>query len=217
MSSPRGLVKTTKLSLSDWSRIGAAGALSGGVAGALLGLTAFVIQTLITHDAAAKYGSAAVDFGAPFLTPGAILSMGLLGGFLGMLYAGLRIREPALARWQGLVFAFLLAVGLQPLLLGRLYISGVVTVTTSGVLPGGFVKSGEYILDVVPRSLEVGVMVGLLLLMGLLMHQLLRLASRLVPRLPLAVSLIAAGAIGVPGLLIFGVLLLASLGAIGGE
>jgi hypothetical protein len=217
MSSLNGLVKTTNLSFSDWSRIGAAGALSGAVAGALLGLVAFVIQTLITRNDAAKYGSVAVDFGAPFLTPGAILSVGLLGGFLGLLYAGLRIREPALARWQGLVFASLLAVGLQPLLLGRLYISAVVTVTTSGVLPGGFVKSGEYILDLLPMALEVGIMAGLVFLIGLLMHQLLRLASRLVPRLPLAVSLLVAGAIGAPGLLIFGVLLLDALEAIGGE
>jgi hypothetical protein len=217
MSSRRGALTPARPTFSDWSRLGAIGACAGAAAGALFGLTAFIIQTSLTRNAIARYGDSAVDHGAGFLAPGAILAVCLLGGFLGILYAGARAGEPALARWHGLVFAAVLALGLQPLLLGHLYISSVVTVTTTGVMPNGFVKSGELIQDLMPMPLAIAVMTGLVLLMGLLIHQLLRVVSRLLPRLPTAAYVVVTCAIGLPGIAILGVLLLAALGAIGGE
>jgi hypothetical protein len=205
------------MTLSDWSRLTATGACAGAVAGALIGLTAFTLQSVITGEAIARYGYSAVDHGAGFLAPGAILTLCLLGGFTGILYAAARVREPVLGRWQGMVFASVLAVGFQPLLLGRLYISSVVTVTITGVMPSGYVKSGDVIQDLLPMPLEVAAMAGLVLLMGLLIHQLLGVMSRLVRRLPTAVNVIVTAAIGLPGAAIFVVLLLAALGAIGGE
>lgn len=205
------------LSMSYLLRQCGLGALAGAVAGALFGLVAVLIQTAITRHDIARFGDAAVDHGAPFLYPNVILSLGLLGGFLGLAYAAIRSRQPWLAHGGGVVFAALLAVGLQPLLAGRFYISAVVAPMVSFTMPGGFVKSGPVIEDLLAPAAEVGAMAILVFLMGLAIHHLLWLASRLVPRLPLVVYVLICAVIGLPGLALFLLLFLLAIGAVGGE
>ncbi len=220
MSEPRPVTSATAysaLSVSDWLRLGALGAMAGATAGGLFGLAGFVIQTVITQQDTAIYGDAAVDHGAPFLSSGVILSTALLGGFVGMLYAGVRARQAGLARWRGTLFAGLVAVGLQPLLAGRLSISAVVSATITRTTPAGYVKSGPEIQDLASHAQELALMVGLVFLMALVTHVLLELASRRLPRLPAAVYAVIACAIGLPGLAIFGLFFLAAIGAVGGE
>jgi len=187
------------------------------VAGTLAGLVAFASQAAVNLQNLVMHPVGLIDYRAPFLGPEAILVMALLGGFLGLLYAAARTGEPALARWRGVLFATLLAVGLQPLLYGRLYVSSVVVETFSKPSPEGPVKWGEFGLDLWPPWLELGLMAVIVFLMGLLIHQLLSVAPRLVPRLPPAVHVIVIATIGLPGGAIFGLLLLVALGAIGGD
>lgn len=204
-----------KVSITEWLRLSALGALAGAVAGALAGVTAYGIQNFITQRLIAKYGSAAVvDWFAPLLAPDAILTLALLGGFVGLAYA---VVYQWLTRWGGVPFAILVAVGMQPLLLGRLSFAAVVTVHQFFLEPNGFTKTGDFGQDLLPLPLAVGLMVVLVFLMGLLTHNLLAVALRWVPRLPAAVYALIAAVIGLPALCVFGLFFLLAIGAIGGE
>ncbi len=90
------------------------GALSGALAGFFFGVCAVLIQTRITEALIAKHGDSAVDHGASFLQPAAIITMSFLGSFLGLLYAFARLRVSWLARAGGLLFAALLTLVLLP-------------------------------------------------------------------------------------------------------
>jgi len=94
------------MSLIDWLRLTAMGALAGAVAGMMAGLAAFGIENLIIQLPIAKYGNAAVDSGYnPLGTPVAIVTMALLGGFVGLAYAVVRTQNRVLSRWKGSMFA----------------------------------------------------------------------------------------------------------------
>ena len=207
------------MSVTAWLRLAAIGALAGAVAGAVAGLAAFGIENSIIQLAIAKYGTGAVDSGYnPLRMPGAILAMALLGGFVGLAYSVLRSRNHWLERWGGTVFATLVAIGSQPLLAApMMYLSADVTVHYVGTMPDGFGKSGDFGQDLLPLPLAVAAMVILVFCMGLLTHHLLGLASRMLPRLPVAIYALTAGAIGLPGLFLFGLFFLLAIGAIGGE
>lgn len=206
------------MSLSDWLRLTAMGALAGAVAGAVAGLAAFGIENFTIQLAIGKYGNAAVDSGYnPLRTPGAIVAMALLGGFVGLAYALVRTQNHWLERWRGALFAALLALGLQPLLLGRLSLSADVALAFVVTGPNGVVKSGDFGQDLLPVQLEVAVMAAIVFLMGLLTHHLLALALRRMPRLPAPAYALIAGVIGLPALFVFGLFFLLAIGAIGGE
>lgn len=204
--------------VTDWLRLPAMGALAGMVAGAVAGLAAFGIENLIVQLAVAKYGNAAVDSGYnPLRAPGAIVTMALLGGFFGLAYAVATTQNRGLSRWGGAVFAVLLAVGMQPLLLGRMSLSAVVTVHEVYNMPDGFVKAGDFGQELLPLPLAVAAMAVLVFLMGMLIHHLLGLATQRVPRLPASIYAFIAGIIGIPGLYLFGLFFLFAIGAIGEE
>jgi hypothetical protein len=210
--------KAETLSLASWLRLAAAGALAGAGAGALFGMCAFAIQNAVTRNAVATYGDAAVDHGAPFLQAGSILSMCVLGGFVGLVYATVRVKRQWLSRWGGIVFAAVLAILMQPLLsAGLLYLSAVVTLTVSHTMPGGFVKSGPESMDLAPAWLWIAVMTAMVFVAGLLIHRLLALTTRWMPQLPGAAYAVIAGLIALPGLALFVLLVLSASGALGGE
>jgi len=101
---------TTTLTL----RQAAVGALSGATAGALFGACLFGIQAVDTTALRARYGDNLVTQGMmPFSDPSVIIPIGLVGGFVGLLYASARMGMPELARGGGLVFAALLTLVLQ--------------------------------------------------------------------------------------------------------
>ena len=206
------------MSVTEWLRLGAMGALAGAVAGGLAGLAAFGVQEFITQTLIANYGGAAVEGGfTPLLAPDAILTMALLGGFVGLVYAMVRTQNHWLSRWGGTPFAILLALGMQPILFGRLSFAAVVTVHQVFLEPNGFVKTGDFGQDLLPLPLGVGLMVVLVFLMGLLSHRLLEFALRGLPRLPATIYALIAGIIGLPGLCLFGLFLLLAIGAMGGD
>ena len=191
------------------------GALSGGLAGFLFGVSAFLVQTAITRELIASYGDSAVDHGAALLNPTLVIPMGLLGAFAGILYVLTSRFVPWLARAGGLPFAALLTLALQPLLAAGLdFFSAVVTVAVRG--PGGSIKTGA-IEDVAPPLLLGLLMSALLFLEGLAVHRFAQLGTRWMPRLPAAAYAVIAAGLGLPGLTFLGLLVLLATGRLGGE
>lgn len=135
-------------------RDAAVGGLAGTLSGVLFGACAVLIQTAITASLINRYGDNAVDHGAALLHSGFVVTMGLVGGFFGILYMTACRRLPWLARAGGLMFAALLTLVLQPLLAAGLdYFSAVVSITQSLTSPSGFTKTGSFPQDVAPPLL----------------------------------------------------------------
>jgi hypothetical protein len=147
-----------------------------------------LIQRAITASLINRYGDNAVDHGAAFLHSGFVVTMGLVGGFFGILYMTACRRLPWLARAGGLMFASLFTFVLQPLLAAGLdYFSAVVSITQSLPGPSAFAKTGSFPQDLAPPLLLGIVMAALLFLMGLTMNGFAQLGMRWLSRLPRAV------------------------------
>jgi len=196
----------------------AIGAVAGVAAGLLFGVVAMLVQTAISSVLRSTYGDAAIDHGAPFLQPALIVPLTALGSFVGLLYAAARVLAPWLARTAGLPFAALMTAGVWPLFYTTyVRFSAVVLVTQSGTTPSGVVKTAKTAIDVAPPFVLAVLLVVLIFLEGMAINRLAELGARWLPELPRAVYVATAGLLGLPGLAIFVLLVLAAIGVSGGE
>lgn len=197
-------------------RLAAVGAVSGALAGLFFGVCALLIQTAITQDLISRYGNAAVDHGAAFLSPGLIPGMSALGAAFGIVYVAAWQFVPWPIRVGGILFAALLTLVLQPLLASGLdYFSAVVMVSVTG--PNGLPDKCCTVTDVAPPRTLGLLMSALIFLEGLAIHRFAHVGLRLMPRLPAAVYAVITVLLGFPGVAFIGLLLLIATGVLGGE
>lgn len=202
-------------------REAALGAMSGALAGFLFGVSVVLIQTSITDALIAKYGYSAVDHGASFLQPVALITMSVLGSFLGLVYAFAHLRASWLGRVRGLLFAAFLTLVLLPLLVAHLdNFSAIVTVTQASTnlpLDPFAVKTASVPEDVAPPQLLGLLLAALVFLEGLGIRLFAQLGARWIPRLHGVVYAVIATGLALPGLAYFGLLVIFATGLQGGE